>query len=179
MSPRGLEAEVGFNDWIRIDPAQMTALDRFDEVDAIARENLAKELQTRLRTTIDPGISLRAAQRAQAVRVASEGNRLVIDSEDQAEVLGASSETVEEPSDPNIVTNVDQLFELSSGVPSIVDGKLVYRMISPSALLGKQQQENERDRIIEQTTTETLRINIADAFDDATRDVRNRNPGDR
>lgn len=169
---------MGFNDWIKVDPAPLSALDRFDEVDAAARERLAKDLQTRLRSTIDPGVNLKSAMRAQAVRVASEGDRLVIDSHDQAEVLGASADMVDDDQDDNEVTNVEQLFELGSGVPTVVDGKLTYRTISPEALFGNLKSA-DTSRVVEQTTTETLRMGIADAFDEASRDVSNRNPGDR
>lgn len=169
----------GFNDWIYFAPKPQASVDRWDEVDAAAREKLARDLQTRLRGRLDPGIGAAAAQRAQAVRVQSEGDRLVIDQADQGDVLGASSEMVAAVGEE--VKSVDQLFELGSGVPSAVQGpggetKMVFRTVSLETLFGEQKQD-EQDLVVEQTTTDVLRGGIVDAYEEAMNDVARRHPG--
>ncbi len=170
----------GFNDWIFFGPKDTAGVARLDEVDAEARTILAGNLQTRLRGRIDPGIDVAAALRAQAVRVTSEGDRMVIDSEDQGAVLAASSEMVAgELGDE--AGSVEELFAPGSGVPSAAQGadgetKLTFRTISLAALFGEQKQQ-EQDRVVEQTTTDVLRNGVVDAYDQATATVNRRHPG--
>jgi hypothetical protein len=155
---------VGFNDWIQFEPAQMAALDNEGEVEQVAMDTLAKELQMRLRTTIDPGINLRSAVRAQSIRVSAEGDRLVIDQEDQADILGDASE--EKAGGDNDVTNVEQLFEMGSGVPTIVNGRLTYRTVTAEALFGDQK-KLDQERVVEQAAADVIRNRTVDAFDEA------------
>jgi hypothetical protein len=169
----------GFNDWIFFSPKGSPALEHSREVDAQARETLARDLQTRLRGRIDPGISAAAAVRAQAIRVQSEGDRLVIDQEDQGAVLAASAGMVAGDNGQE-ASSIEQLFELSSGIPSAVqeqDGgtRLIFRTITLESLLGDQR-VNERDLLVEQTTTETLRSGIVGAIEEAVTDVARRHP---
>ena len=171
---------AGFNDWVYFEPASVAGIDSANEVDALARENLARRTQEALRSRIDPGISLRDARRAQAVRVRSEGDRLVIDQDDQADVLDAASGMTKEEPDDTVASTVEQLFETSSGVPKAVVGsdgqeRLAFRSISIESLFGAQRQTTQ-DQAIEQSVTENLRTNIVDAYEDAVSEVGRRHP---
>lgn len=169
----------GFNDWIFFDAKGTSPLEHAEEVNNHARQTLARDLQTRLRGRIDPGVGLEGALRAQAVRVSADGDRLVIDQEDQAGVLAASSGMVAGDNGEE-ASSVEQLFELSSGVPSATqdasgETKMVFRTITLDALLGSQRQ-NDQDLMVEQTTTEALRSGIVGAFEDASEEVARRHP---
>lgn len=169
----------GFNDWIFFSAKGSPALEHSDEVNTQARETLARDLQTRLRGRIDPGISSKAALRAQAIRVQAEGDRLVIDQEDQGAVLAASSDMAD-TGDGQEATSIEDLFKLNSGVPDAVQGpdgetRLIFRTITLESLLGTQR-ANERDLLVEQTTTETLRAGIVGAIEEAVADAGRRHP---
>jgi hypothetical protein len=162
---------MGFNDFISFEPAPMSAFDRLEEVDSLAREKIALRLQEGLRTTIDPGVDLKSAMRAQKIRVTSEEGRLVVHQEDQAAIIGGGDGDHGSDSDPNTVTNFDELFEPSSGVPSIgPDGRLIYRTVSPAVMLGEQRAEADQ-MMADQTVNEILSNNLVDAYDDAFREI--------
>jgi len=162
---------MGFNDLILIEPVPMSALDRGDEIEEIARAKLADKLQRRLRTTLDPGHDLRSAVRAQAVRVVPDGERFVVSHEDQAAVVKpATAASSTPPPDPNQVTDIDQLFQPSSGVPSVVDGKLVYRTITPVILFGSHKEEAQA-QLFEQTVTAVLREEVVNSYEEAIAEV--------
>lgn len=168
----------GFNDWIFFGPKDNAGVARLDEVDAEARKSLASNLQTRLRGRIDPGVDVASALRAQAVRVTSDGDRMVIDSEDQGAVLAASSEMVAGDTGDQ-AGSVEELFAPGSGIPSASQGsdgetKMTFRTISLAALFGEQKQM-EQDRIVEQTTTDVLQNGVVDAYDEASATVNRRN----
>ena len=165
---------MGFNDWIQFDPAPMAALENEEEVSELAMGTLAKEVQQRLRSTLDPGINLQSAVRAQSVRVTAEGDQLVIDQEDQADVLGGAPKEAEEEGSDLEVTNVEQLFEMGSGVPKVVNGKLTYRTVSTETLFGDQKRQ-EQERVVEQTTVDVLRTGLVDAYEDAIGTITRRN----
>lgn len=161
---------MGFNDWINFEPAPMSAYDRLEAVDQLTREKVAGRLQSALRTTVDVGVDLHAAVRAQKIRVVADESRFVVDSEDQGDVL-LNEERELEPGDPNEVDDVDELFKMSDGVPSVgKDGRLVYRSITPAALLGEQQRE-AREQQLEQTVTETIRNSFIESFEDAMQEI--------
>jgi hypothetical protein len=170
---------MGFNDLIVIEPAPISALDRGDEIESLARDRIAERLQTRLRSTLDPGVDLRAAVQTQTLRVVPDGERFVARQEDQGKVLLPATQSGSSgDDDPNDVTNVEQLFQMSSGVPSVVDGRLVYRTISPSVLFGNHR-EAAQAQVIEQTVTATLRDEVVDAYEEAIADVSRQHVGDR
>lgn len=167
---------MGFNDIMIIEPASVSAVDRLDDVESGARERIAGRLQTRLRATVDPGVNLRSAVNAQAIRVASAGNEFVVDREDQANVLKSPADQKKEPAkDANEVTGVEELFELGSGVPSMANGKLVYRTISQEALFGEQRRAVHSQHV-EQTVTSALRDEMLDAYQESFEEVQRRHP---
>ncbi len=166
---------MGFSDLFMIEPTAMS-LDRLDEVDEIARDRIASRMQLRLRSIIDPGVDLQEAVRAQGVRVDAKGDEFSVHHEDQAQIIKPATESGGGGgSDPNEVTNVEQLFEMSSGVPSMSNGKLVYRTISPSVLFGAQKQA-AREQLIDQTVETAIRDELVDSFDEALQEVGRRHP---
>jgi hypothetical protein len=172
---------IRLGEGLTITPGTSVGIDRRDEVTENARQRLARDVQLRLRGRVDFGLEPRAAQRAQAIRVTSEGNRLVIDESDQAAVLGAAAGTLRE-SDPSAVANMDELFKQGSGVPRMSTGKdgkprLVFRSIAARDLFEGQRQR-ETDSSVEQTVTDTLRTGIVDAYEGAFAEVERLHPGD-
>lgn len=165
---------MGFNDLILFDPVPSSPLDNIDEIETEARSRLAVRLQTKLRNVIDPGVDLKAATRAQAVKVVSDGDRFAIQHEDQAGVV--NPQVAAEDDDPNEVGNLEQLFELSSGVPTVkADGRLVYRTISPDVLFGEQRRAI-RTQQVEQAIAGSLGNDLVDVYDEAIHDVAQRTP---
>lgn len=167
-------------DWVFFEPSSMSALDQFDEVDEAARGILARETEVRLRGKLDPGADLKNAHRSQAVRVQSEGGRLVISSEDPGEVLQAAAESSRGGAADNEAAGIEGLFEMSSGIPSVrqgADGKtqLVFKTISMENLFGAQKQV-QQDARVEETVTEVVRAGIVDAYDESIKETTRRYP---
>lgn len=166
---------MGFSDLLLIEPASMSSVDRLEEVEEVARDKIAARLQFRLRSTIDPGVDLRSAVEAQEIHVDAQGDAFVVHPEDQAAVIKPAPVAPPPAPDPNTVTDMNQLFEMSSGVPSVVNGRLVYRTVSADTLFGAQKQA-AREQMVEQTITAALRDELVDAYDEAFDDVARRHP---
>lgn len=167
---------MGFGEMFMIEPAPMSTIDRLEDVDANARRRIAERLQTRLRSTVDPGVSLKSAMAAQSIHVSPQGDEFVIDQEDQANIIKPpAAQSRSGSGDPNQVENVDELFEMGSGVPAMRDGKLVYRTISPAALFGEFRKEAFTQQF-EQTVTATLRDEMLDAYEEALDEVGREHP---
>jgi hypothetical protein len=146
------------------------ALGRDEEVEQIAQGHLAKEVQQRLRNQSDPGIDLKSARRAQAIRVRAEGGQIVVDEDDQGKVLSVGGEPEKEESTQS-AANLDDLFRPGSGVPEAVtrpDGsiQLVFRSIKASDLFN-QQIEGRRDEMVERAISDVLRTGTVDAIEEA------------
>jgi len=159
-----------------------TGPSRLSEVDEDAKNRLAEMVQQRLRGKIDPGIDLKSAKRSQGVRVTAKGSRLVIDEKDQAAVLRGGMQPQRDISESRAGGMAD-LFTMSSGVPQAVrnpDGTttLAFRSVAAEDLFNIQKQ-NEQNRMVEETVTETLRMGIVDAFEDAATEVDRRHPEDK
>ncbi|MFQ5351812.1 MAG: hypothetical protein ACE5D3_01925 [Candidatus Binatia bacterium] len=164
-----------FEDFIEIVPGPSVGIDRHGEVTDLARERLARSVQMRLRGSVDFGVDRRAAQRAQAIRVAAEGERLVIREEDQAAVLGAAAGSASNSHEPE---TIDDLFEPSSGVPKLSNGSLLFRTVSAKSMFGVQRQK-QMDDGVERTVTDTLRAGIVDAFEESFDEVARRHPEEK
>lgn len=167
---------MGFNDLLNIEPVSSSVFEHMDEIESEARSRLATRMQTSLRSVVDPGVNLRDAVRAQTIKVIPEGERFAVRREDQGNVLDGGG--VPEPEeDPNEIANVDQLFELGSGVPTAkANGSLVYRTVSPEVLFGEQRRAH-REQIIEQAVANSLTGDLIESYDEAFNDVRQRIPG--
>jgi hypothetical protein len=55
---------------------------------------------------------------------------------------------------------------------------MVFRTIDASKMFGQQEQD-EQDRVVEQTVTETVRAGIVDSYEEATHLVEQRYPEDK
>ena len=148
--------------------------EKSDEVESFAQSKLAKDVQTRLRNQADPGIDLKSARRAQAIRARAEGGQIIIDEEDQAEIIHGKKEQEESDSEPP-ASNLDDLFRPGSGVPEAVnqpDGttKLVFRSIRAEDLFS-QQIKGRRSEMVEQTVSNTLRTGTVEAIEEGFREM--------
>lgn len=173
---------MGWNDFIRIDHVPLASEARETEVDQLLKEGLAAQIQEKLRSRLDPGIDLRGAQAAQAVRSHADGGRIVIDQKGQDEVLAAADpgRRVRAGSQVN-VTDLDDLFVLSSGVPEIevgADGsrRMVFRRVSQASVQGKAPpgsalSQDEQDHIVDQVATEVFSLGVPEAHERATQEV--------
>jgi hypothetical protein len=164
---------MDINNWITFVPAHGAA-EKAEEIESVAKQRLSKDLQSRLRNNIDPGIDLKSARRAQSIRVQASGGRLVIDEDDQAKLFSGGEPEKGSDSEP-LAPNLEDLFKPGSGVPESVtqpDGssKLVFRSILADDLFG-QQIKNERTSMVEKTITDVLRTNTVDAIEDAMQEV--------
>lgn len=173
---------MGFNDWINFEPAPMALDQRLEEIDTEAKTTLAAEIQNRVRGRVDPGIDLKSAQKAQKIRVREAGGSIVIDEEDQDAVLRGGLAPQRDISEARAGGMAD-LFTMSSGVPEASrapDGsnRLVFRSVASEDLFAHQEQD-EQNRVIEETVTETIRMGIVEAVEKATSEVERRYPEDK
>ncbi len=163
---------MGFNDWIYLVLESHPLTHRRDEVERAVGEDLARSLETRLRGRIDQGIDLRSAERAQAMRVRSEGNRLVID---EGNDHGIARGRAAEPQAKR--TQLDDLYHTSMAAPeALEDGRVAFRAIAEEDLFGSQAWQDE---IVDRTAQDVLTAELVDAFDRATKKVALEHPGDR
>jgi hypothetical protein len=170
---------AGFNDWISFDPAPVAQVEHFDDVERSAKEDLAKQIQTRLRNTLDRGTSRQGARRAQSVQATVDGEDIVVNEKDQAEVLGENPAELDRGEGGEENTSVDSLFSPGTGVPTIVkarDGsqQAAFRVIKEQDLFGGSQ--TALDQTVEQTVTDIVQMGMLEAFEDATRTVESQHP---
>ena len=164
---------MDINNWITFEP-DPRASEKSEEIDAIAQTKLAKSIQERLRSQVDPGIDLKSARRAQAIRVTASGGELVIDEDDQAKLFAGGVADEENDAEPP-AGNLEDLFRPGSGVPESVtqpDGstKLVFRSIKAADLFGQQIQA-DRTEMVEHVLSDVLRNNSLEAIEDSMREV--------
>jgi hypothetical protein len=173
---------TSFANWVKFDLRKSASFDRYDEVDELMREKLAGDIQTQLRSRLDPGINKKGVAAA-PVKVVAEGNRFVIQSDDADDVLGASSRMTEEATAPGLdAGSIEDLFEPSSGIPISQrnpDGStsLVYRRIELSRIFQEQQQKAQEaaaSQAIETAVTNNMGSRLEEAFDEVDR----KHPGD-
>lgn len=158
---------MGFTDWFTISPKSHPLVDRHEEVTEAIHEDLAGRLQDKLRLRLDQGVDLRTAMQAQAVRVAAEGNRLVISEKKQEAVLKNGGKRV----------NFDDLFSLSSGVPEVLDGgRIAFRSMTDGELFNSQQW---RDDVVDRTVQELMQQDYVDVVEQAARKVALEHPTDK
>jgi len=159
---------VGFNDWINITPASMASDARMVEVDKAAKNELAEQIQTKVRNQINPGIDIRSAKKVHSVRASEEGGRIVIT--DKPGPMDAPKD-----SGPG---GIEDLFSMGSGIPQVRQGKMEFRTIQDDQLWTRQSQD-EQDQSVRQTVTDTVRMGIVDAHTKAVKDVENRYPQEK
>ncbi len=150
--------------------------DNDEQVDALVQKRLAEQIQMRLRNQVDPGISLAAARRAQAIRARVEDGSIVINEEDQGNILPSGEGEGSGPSEGEpAALNLDDLFMPSSGVPVAskrADGstQLVFRSIRAEDIFNEQSLKRNNE-LVRDTIADVLRSGTVDAIEDAMREV--------
>lgn len=172
---------TNFSNWFKFDLRRSAAFDDYESVESRMREKLSKDIQTGLRTRIDPGLRGKAAVDAGAVRVKAEGNRFVIHSESQGDILKASSRisSSEEISGVD-ASSIEDLFEASSGIPIAqrkADGTtgLVYRRIQLENVF-REQREKAHQETVKQAVVNAVTNNIATRYEEAFDEIVRENP---
>ena len=161
------------SNWITFETNEKGS-DRTEEMDSIAQRDLAKEIQTRLRSQADPGIDLKSARKAQSIRVRAEGGQIIVDEDDQGKILTGGQEQDENDAEPP-ASNLEDLFRPGSGVPEMVsrpDGstQLVFRSIKAADLFG-QQIESRKTEMVERTVSDVFRTRLVESFDEASNEL--------
>ena len=169
---------MDINNWITFEANEKGASDS-EELEGLVQERLAKQIQSRLRNQVDPGIDLKSARRAQSIRAQANGGSIVIDEDDQGKVLTGSRDDEESEAEPP-ATNLDDLFKPGSGVPEAVtrpDGstQLVFRSIKASDLFSQQAAARQTETVAE-TISDVLRTQTVEAFDEAFDEIGRRHP---
>jgi len=166
---------MSFSDYIQLSLDKSSWETHADEVNDAIHQKMAKVVERNLRGSVDFGIDPRAAHKAQAIRVEAEGNRLVVRAEDQAAVLGRGG------AEPEEGINMQDLFTMSSGIPSIeVDNvgarRLVYRSISVDQLF-EGERKKSRNRSVERTIVESAKSDLGRVINESIDEVERRHPG--
>lgn len=143
-------------------------------------DKLADAIRRDIRITVDPGVNRDAAAQAEGVRVKAEDGGFVIFAKSHNDVLRATSKQVGGGKSGVEAGSVGDLFSQSSGVPETETGangttKLIYKSISIENLF-REQKEKSRDFAIGQAVTESVRMNIGKAYNEAMDEVDRKNP---
>jgi len=172
---------TNFNNWVQFDLRRSAAFDDHEGVENRMREKLSRDIQTQLRTRIDPGLGGKAASTAGAIRVKAEGNRFVIHSESPADILRASSKMAAPAEISGLdASSIEDLFEPSSGIPIAqkkADGTtgLVYRRIQLENVF-REQRVKAQDEVIKQATVNAVTNNLAARYEEAFDEIQRENP---
>ena len=169
---------MGFTDWVYTKPAS-AFLEFAGEVEEKATTALAEHVQTALRTHLDPGIDLRAAQRVSGIRAAAEGNRIVITEGDA--LANAGVKEAEKAATPigrrSSSASIESLFTMSSGVPEVDQSGggegVVFRRLREEALFGEEQVEEE---VVRGAVQSSVQQHLVDSFEGAMHQASNEHP---
>ena len=162
----------GWNDWIYIVPRPHPLAHRQEEVEREVQAQLADKLEARLRARIEPGVDLRHGVRGHAVRVAAEGNRLVIDAEDDHGLREAKA-----PRSRRRRARLEDLFHTSTDPPEpLEDGTLAFRVLHEEEFLSAQA---EQDDVVDRTTQDVLHGELVEAYERAVKKVELEHPADQ
>lgn len=148
--------------------------DRLEESVAEANQKLAAVVQRRIRQEVDFGIDKGLALKAQSVRVRAEGDRLVIDTKSQDEVLGDGNNGNNGNSKEESAVD---LFSMGSGIPEVgSDGNLVYRKVSLNSLF-QDQQDEIRAKQVEKIASSTAQMHMGSIVEESLAEVDRRHLG--
>lgn len=170
---------TNFGNWINLDLSKSAAFERYGEVDELMREKLSGDIQRDLRTRLDPGLDRKGATVAEAVKVKAEGNRFIIYSESQGEILNASSKMgVKRPQ--RRAQSVEDLFEPGSGIPEAEtrpDGTtaLVYRQLKLDGIF-REQKKKSQEFTAKLSIENAVKNNIGKRYEEAFDEVDRRSP---
>ena len=159
---------MGWNDWLYVVLESHPLTHRSEEVEREVNAELAGALQSRLRGRMDYGVMAPGGARAEGIRVASEGNRLVIDDggEDHGVAGGRGNRT-----------KLDDLFGTSLAAPSVLDdGRVAFRVIDEDQLPGS---AGWRDDLVDRTVQEVMNEQFVDALERAAKQVELAHPAEK
>ena len=144
-----------FGDFITIEP-KPSAWDREKDIESYVIDNIAKDVESRLRSRLDTGADLNAIVRARTVTVRNEEGRLVI--------------KAEETTDDRENTTIDDLFRSTNPTPYIENNKLIFRQL-------KQQEVDRRNLdAVKNSVEESLRLNLNRHLEDGIQKVIDESP---
>lgn len=173
-----------YNDIIYISMRPHVSDTRYDEVEGDFKRRVGRRIQEGVRTRLDPGLSFRGHQAAQAVQVnLSDSGQLEIKSTDPGKNVlkpdpdeSSKSAEVMDRSD-----TVNDLFTPSSGVPEVVEieGQLrvAFRTVRETDLFAREQEEQDAE--IKRIVDNTVQMATVDAMDEAIKDVERRYPSEQ
>ncbi len=155
-----------FSDMIRLEVKPMAAFDHVAELEKLVHDRISTELQHRVRSQLDPGLDPKRAMEIGSLKVTPEGSTYVIHTDDSQKAIAFAESSVKPQRAETEAKSVDSLFEMSSGVPAVQDGKLVYKTVTLETLFGEQKQR-EQDEQLSHIVEDTLRTQLPDAYEDA------------
>jgi len=169
-----------FSNWINVSLEASPSINNYKEVETLVDARLAEAIQRDIRTSIDTGISKSSGAEAEGVRVKAEDGGFVIYAKSHDDVLRATSKQVGGGASAVEASSVDGLFSQSSGVPETETGpggttKLVYKSITIENLF-KEQKETAKNFAVEQAVTQSVRMNLGGAYNEAMAEVDRKNP---
>lgn len=158
---------IDLNQYINVDQGGSASQARPDEVDEGLREELAKRIEHRVKSRLDPGIDVRDAKRFSAIRAKEQAGRIVISDKDETNPYSEDGEG-----------GVEDLFTMSSGIPTMVDGKLEFRTMNSENIFVRRSQETQ-DQQVRDIVSNTVQTGIVDDYSKAVQDVENMYPHEK
>jgi hypothetical protein len=141
--------------FLTIEP-KANAWDHSGDITSYVLDNIARDVQSRLKSRLDTGADLHAATRARTVTVRNDSGRLVI--------------KAEETNDDRENTTIDDLFRATSPTPYIENNKLIFRQL-------KQQEVNRKNlNAVKNSLEEAVKLNLNRHVEDGIRKVVAENP---
>jgi len=143
-----------FGKFVTITP-KANAWDDGEKVLTYALDNIAQDVQSRLRSRIDVGIDAKASLRARSITVRNDEGQLVIRSQE---------------TDDEEATSVHDLFRSQNTPPYIQGNKLVFRELREDAIAKK------NEDAVRHSIEDSIRLNLVRHIDDGIRRTVSENP---
>jgi len=128
-----------------------------NDVMQIAMDNIAKDVQNKVRSRIDTGIDTSAAIRARTITVRNEEGQLIIKTNPEQGI------------DKNNAS-VHDLFHPSTQPPTVRGGKLIFRKLE------EEQLQRRNVEVVRNSVMEAMSLNFSDHLQSAVRKVKSENP---
>lgn len=128
-----------------------------EDVIQIAMDNIAKDVQNKVRSRIDTGINTKAAIRARTITVRNESGQLIIKTNPEKDTSANNA-------------SVDDLFHSSTKPPTVRGGKLIFRKLE------EEQLQRRNVEIVRHSIMESMSLNFSDHLQRAVRQVKSENP---
>lgn len=127
-----------------------------EEIMQYAMDNVARDMQYRLRARLDTGVDLKAATVARTVTVRNEMGELII--------KAADDKTTREN------TTIDDLFKVTQTTPSIEANRLIFKRIQ------EEQVSSRNTAAVKRSVEETVTLNFKTHIEDGIKKVISENP---